>query len=288
MPETLNAISSDGMLHMMYVSNGEEPQPASAFLPANANARGLAIVDNVAYAATSQGCGGAPNAVWAFDIASKETVHWSPASGDIAGGAFAFGPDAKVYIATAKGDLVALEPKKLEVQGVYRAEGQSFASHPVLFEYKTKTLVAAATQDGHIHIADTAGLTGAGFNAAATGPLSSWQDSAGTRWILAPSKNTIGAWIIDGDTPSLHLGWTSGEMASPLAPIVVNGVVFAVSSSPTAVLHVLDGATGKELWNSGKTMTAPVKIGGLSGSGSQIYVGTSDGTIYAFGFPIEH
>jgi outer membrane protein assembly factor BamB len=54
------------------------------------------------------------------------------------------------------------------------------------------------------------------------------------------------------------------------------------------VLHALDGATGKELWNSGKTMTAAVRIGGLSGSGSQIYLGTSDGTIYAFGFPIEH
>jgi outer membrane protein assembly factor BamB len=68
----------------------------------------------------------------------------------------------------------------------------------------------------------------------------------------------------------------------------VDGVVFAVSNSPAAVLHALDGATGKELWNSGKTMTAAVRAGGLSGSGSQIYLGTSDGTIYAFGFPIEH
>jgi outer membrane protein assembly factor BamB len=77
-------------------------------------------------------------------------------------------------------------------------------------------------------------------------------------------------------------------MAAPMAPIIVNGVVFAVSNSPNAVLHALDGITGKELWNSGKSMAAVVRVGGLSAIGSQVYVGTSDGTIYAFGFPIEH
>ena len=44
----------------------------------------------------------------------------------------------------------------------------------------------------------------------------------------------------------------------------------------------------RESWNSGKTMTAPVRESGISGSGSQIYLGTSDGTVYAFGFPTEH
>jgi len=28
--------------------------------------------------------------------------------------------------------------------------------------------------------------------------------------------------------------------------------------------------------------------GGLSGGGSQLYLGTYDGMLYAFGFPIEH
>jgi outer membrane protein assembly factor BamB len=107
---------------------------------------------------------------------------------------------------------------------------------------------------------------------------------------VAPSKNSIEAWKVvgEGDAPALERGWTSAEMASPLAPMIVDGVVFAVSNSPTAVLHALDGATGKELWNSGTTMSAAVRISGLSGSASQLYLGTSDGTIYAFGFPIEH
>jgi outer membrane protein assembly factor BamB len=286
-PDFLSVISSDGMYHAMYVSNGDEPNPPVAFLPPNANARGLTVVDDMAYAATSQGCGGAPNGVWALDITSKEVVHWA-ANGDIAGGDFAFGPDGRVYAATAKGDLVALDPKKLEPEGVYRAEGQAFRTSPVVFEHKTKALVAAATNDGRLHVVDAATMTGAAFAADASGSLASWQDSTGTRWILAPSKNAIAAWKVEGDAPAIQSGWTSPEMASPLAPIVVNGVVFAVSNSPTAVLHALDGATGKELWNSGRTMTAAVRTSGLSAIGSQVYLGTSDGMIYAFGFPIEH
>ena len=74
----------------------------------------------------------------------------------------------------------------------------------------------------------------------------------------------------------------------PLAPIVINGVVFAVFNSPSAILHAFNADTGKELWNSGTVMTTGVRNGNLSGSASQLYLGTSDGTLYAFGFPIEH
>ena len=95
-------------------------------------------------------------------------------------------------------------------------------------------------------------------------------------------------------------------MVSPLAPVVVNGVVFALSSgefrsgdpkisaaeranrSKHAVLYALDGLTGKELWNSGDTITSFVHSGGLAAGGSRVYVATYEGTQYAFGFPIEH
>jgi outer membrane protein assembly factor BamB len=290
MPDFLSAVSSDGMYHAAYISNGEEPNPLISFLPADANARQLTVVNNVVYAATSQGCGGVANGVWALDVATKEVTHWTPPAGDIAGGGFAFGPEARIYASTTSGDLVALDPKKMEVQGVYRASNEAFSASPVVFEYKTKTLVAAPTKEGHIHLVDASALTGAAFPGSVAGALASWQDAAGTRWIVAPSKDSVAAWKVadQGDAAAVQPGWTSAEMPSPLTPIVVNGVVFAVSNSPSAVLHALDGATGKELWNSGKTMTAAVRIGGLSGSGSQIYLGTSDGTIYAFGFPIEH
>jgi outer membrane protein assembly factor BamB len=285
----VNAISSDGMFHSLYVSNGEEPAPAIPFLPANVSARQLTVVNNIAYAGISQACDGAVNAIWAVDLASKEVAHWT-AGADIAGSGFAFGHDATLFAATTGGDLVALDPKTLEVRNTYKADGQSFSAAPVIFEYKSRAVIAVPTREGQVHLVDAVSLTGAAYPAPGAGALTTWQDAAGIRWIAALSKDSIAAWkvLAQNDAPALAPGWTSSGMASPVAAMVVNGVVFAVSNSPSAVLHALDGATGRELWSSGKTMLTPVRVGGLSGSGSQLYVGTSDGTIYAFGFPIEH
>jgi len=293
----IHAISSDGMFHSMYISNGEEPAPAVAFLPANASAHGLIVLDSVAYAVTSGSCSGTPNGVWALDIASKEVAHWTPDAGDIAGSAgAAFGPDETAYVATTRGGLVALEPKTLQVKATYQSGGQAFVSSPVVFEYKNNTMIAAATADSSLHLvavnssSGAAALTGAAYPAVVSGALASWQDAAGARWLAAPSKNSVAAWkVVDQNgAPVLQSGWTSREIAAPLAPIIVNGVVFAVSGSSPAVLYALDGATGKELWNSGKMLSAAVRNSGLSSIGSQLYLGASDGTFYAFGFPIEH
>jgi outer membrane protein assembly factor BamB len=160
----------------------------------------------------------------------------------------------------------------------------------MLFEYKSKAVVAVPTRDGQLHLVDPLYLTGAAFPAPGAGALTTWQDVKGARWIAAAAKDSVTAWkVVDqSGAPALAPGWTSPKMGSLFAPMVVNGVVFVISNSPTAVLHALDGATGTELWSSGKTMTAAVRDGGLSGSGSQLYVGTNDGMIYAFGFPIEH
>jgi outer membrane protein assembly factor BamB len=158
-------------------------------------------------------------------------------------------------------------------------------------------LVAVAAKDGGIHVLDASSLQspvarasvagGADFN---PGALASWQDGAGTRWILVPSARNVVALKMT-DASSLQTGWSSGEMVSPMTPLVINGVVFALAGgSPRspAVVSALDPATGQQIWTSGKTITSYVRSGGLSGGGSQVYVGTHDGTLYAFGFPIEH
>jgi outer membrane protein assembly factor BamB len=58
--------------------------------------------------------------------------------------------------------------------------------------------------------------------------------------------------------------------------------------SSGAVIYALDGETGKELWNSGTTITSFASGAALSGGVGQIYLTTYDGMIYAFGFPMEH
>src|SRR5690349_4288447 len=221
-PGVVYAVSGDGGLRAVYLSNGVEPEQPVKFLPPNSNALGLIVVDNIAYAAT-QSCNGAASGIWALDLASKQVGNWRPSSGAIAGSAGpAFGPDGTVYAATTAGELAALEPKTLKLKAAYSAAGQEFTSSPVVFPYKGKNLVAAATKDGRIHVLDGAAVgskqlletppsTGATFN---PGALATWQDADGVRWLLAPAAGAIVAWKVADHNGAISLepGWISREM----------------------------------------------------------------------------
>ena len=173
-----------------------------------------------------------------------------------------------------------------------------------------RALIAAATADGSLHLVDTANLssalsvTPATAKGAAPGALASFVDGAGTRWVLVAQtarKGAIQAYKVSDDG-KLASGWTSRELVSPLTPTIINGVVIATSSgevksadnkltaarSGKAVVYLLDGTTGKELWNSGTTVASFARGNALSGGMGQFYLTTYDGTLYAFGFPIEH
>jgi outer membrane protein assembly factor BamB len=297
-PSYIDALTSDGMFHHMYVSNGLEATPPMRFLPPNANAQGLIVIDETAYVTSAQNCGGAPNGVWALDILTGQVATWKTDAGIAGSSGPAFAPDGTLFVATGKGELVVLEAKTLKEKGSYTAEKQEFTSTPVLFEHRGKLMIAVATRDGQIQLLDAsdhpallANASGIGNNFA-PGALASWLAPDGTRWLLA-AHGGIGAWkLVEQDGKlALQAGWTSRELVSPLTPTIINGVVFAVSGgsqrSP-AVLYALDAITGEELWNSGRTVTSFVHGGGVTGIGGQIYLGTYDGDLYAFGFPIEH
>jgi outer membrane protein assembly factor BamB len=318
----LHVLSADGKFHSLYVSNGEEPNPPVQFLPPNAHALGLIIYDNTAYVATTNGCGGVANGVWALDLASKKVSNWKYSGKGIAGTAGpAARPDGTLYVAGVGGELFALAPRTLEPLGSYRTDGAEFTSSPVVFEFKGKDLIAVASGDGRLHLLDAGALhRGAPLDRSApysspgfaTGSLTTWQDPAGTRWILVPAGGAVAksagfaasngeirdgslvAWkVVDkGGAPAFEPGWVSRNFVSPLPPIVVNGVIFAVAGGArggaNAVLYALDPATGKEWWSSGTAIASFVQRGGLAAGGTRVYVATQDGTQYAFGFPIEH
>ena len=310
-PELVLSLASDGKLHSHYVSNGEEPSPAISFLPPNAHAIGLIVVNDVAYAATTNKCGGVENGIWAVDLKTAKVTTWKTTS-NIAGTAGpAFSPDGTVY-AAAGNELVALSPAVLEPRAIFKSDAGEFTSSPVVFEFQGKNLVAVRNSKGRIQVFDAATLksplAASDESAGEAGTLASWQDPAGVRWLLGPFNNSIAAWKLSGKDGAMTMerAWTSREFVSPLPPILVNAVVFALSSgehrptdskvtasqrarrSTPAVLYALDAQTGKELWNSGKTITSFVHSGGLAAGGSRVYVGAYDGTQYAFGFPIEH
>lgn len=308
------ALTGDGKLHSFYVSNGEEPNPAIAFLPPNANAMGLVVYDNVAYATTANGCGGVADGVWALNMETKKVSQWK-APKPVAGNAgAATRPDGTVFVA-AGNQIFALKAETLQQAAQSPARGAAFTSSPVVLEFKGKDLLAVSSADGRVQIFDSANLAAGSLAQSeayspadyAVGALASWLDDEGTRWVLAPAGGAVSAWkVVDkGGKPALEAGWKSQAMVSPLTPIVVNGVVFALSSgefrtndarmtaeqraqkSSKAVLYALDGTTGKEFWNSGGKLTSFVHSGGLSAGGTRVYVSTQDGTQYAFGYPIE-
>jgi hypothetical protein len=324
------ALSSDGLLHTLNVMNGADAEPPMPFLPPYAAARGLIVVDDVAYVATVRGCGEGPSGVWALDLGSKRVATWRSREGIVGSVGLAVGPDGTIYVAASDGQLLSLEPRTLIPKGAHRSGGPAFTSSPVIFEHPGGLLIAASSRDGRIRLLDThrstfvQTLVFSRDAAAAPGGLASWVDADGTRWLLAATggpvrsagfavrngavtHGAIVAWkVVDqAGVPTLHPGWVSRDIAAPLAPAIVNGVVFAVSGggrrptntrrsdaehtegSSTAILYALNGATGRELWSSEATMTAVVR-GGLSAGGGQVYVATASGTLYAFGFPMEH
>jgi outer membrane protein assembly factor BamB len=88
--------------------------------------------------------------------------------------------------------------------------------------------------------------------------------------------------------PALTPSWVSRDMRSPVPPVITSGAVFALATgAPTATLYGLDAQTGEELYSSGKQITAPGELTGLSVSNGRVYFTTTDGTLYAFGVHLE-
>jgi outer membrane protein assembly factor BamB len=232
--------------------------------------------------------------------------------------------------------IVALDPRTLKLKDWFTQPAAEFVTGPTVFRHGTKDVVAAATKDGRVILLDVASLGGANHatpllvssplvstgGSVAAEALSTWARAAGTtapspasetRWLLVPVSGNpsaaratngairrgavvalrvseaMGVWSIDTE-------WTSHDLTMPATPIIVNGVVFALSTgrpavagqagSP-AVLHAYDGASGKALWNSGTAMTTFASPGSYWSALSQVYVGTNDGTVHAFGFHDE-
>jgi hypothetical protein len=312
-PDAVYAVTADGMLHTLYISNGQDAKPPVRFLPEGANASGLILIDNVIYATTNGNCGSAANGVWAIDTseASPAAVHWSSNGGGAAGGmGAAFGPSNSVYIATADGDyspaafsdsVISLETKSLKMKDWFTPGKSEFTSTPLVFEMKegdkTHELIAAANQDGKLYLLSGESLGGADHKTplaslslgSGAHSLASWEDHSGARWILAGTEGNITAVKVSmrNGKPSLQPSWTSRTLASPVGPVVINGIVFAASTGSGSVLYGFDGVTGKEMFNSGSTITEPLaRSGAISGSAGQLYVSTADSTLYVFGVPL--
>jgi hypothetical protein len=358
-------VSSDGMLHVLGLASGKDLQKPAVFLPSNARWSDPIAVGETMFAATSQNCGGAPNGIWAIDLAgeNKSVTSWTTNGGGILG-PLAVAGDGTLIAAIGAGTvtpggyanaIVALDPKTLHVKDWFTSPTVEFATAPIFFRHNDKDIVAATTRDGRVLLLDATSLGGAdhatplyasrAFSARpATTPeaLATWQEmlpapnvpaaagvpapapgfQPGRRWLLVPVEGRLpadGTWpaatgaitngaivalevVDDGGKLSLRPDWVSRDLTSPATPIIVNGVVFAVSRgraatpaatgtdsarSAPAVLYAMKAADGKDLWNSGTTITSYVPGRSFWSASGQVYVGAFDGTVYAFGFAME-
>jgi outer membrane protein assembly factor BamB len=344
--DPLYAMGGDGLLRTLRVTDGANMEPPVPFLPPNARPTALLSVDGIVYTSTANGCGAVPNAVWAIDTTSldKRVVRWETGGPNIAGSGPSLGTDGTLYVALGASregtaarhasSVVALDRLTLAVKDWFTAEA-GFNVSPIVIRHNDRDLVIATANDGRMYLLDGSSLGGgdhktplhvtARYTAATAGAgLATWDDGE-TRWVLAPALGATPAddvfaangpatggsivafKVIDRDGAlALEPVWRSRDLTSPLAPIVVNGIVFAAASgehrdlasgpssaealaqqSTPAHLFALDPATGAELWSSGTTVASFARAG-LAAGGGQVYLVTYDNTLYAFGIPLEH
>ncbi len=212
-PGAFLAVGSDGNLHVLNTATGEDRVPAIPFVPAGTNVSSLNISDDTVYAATSDNCGGAANAVYAADLSSETSKMASFATngaGTTGTLGMAIGKDGTVYaqIASGHGDLageyndtvIALSSKTLAAKDYFTPTSKQKSSGgdatPVVFDWKGKELVLAADGDGSLYLLDAASLGGTDHHQALSkigpvgngfrGGFASWEDTATrTRWVYA-------------------------------------------------------------------------------------------------------
>jgi outer membrane protein assembly factor BamB len=276
-------------------------------------------------------------------LADRKVRAWKTGGPDVVGASgLALGSDGTLFVALGKAptgapapahaeSVVALDRETLQPKDWFTAPGAEFNATPIVIPHGERDLIAVTADDGRLYLLDAASLGGrdrrtplavSGRFGASGGGLATFEAS-GTRWILAtaggaggdvkfaanglaPTGRVVAFTLTDeGGRIGLTPGWRSRDLVSPLAPIVVGDIVFAVSGgehrggpaslsaaarakrSVPAVLYALDGATGKTLWSSGTRITSFARAG-LAAGGGQVYVVTNDNHLYAFGIPMEH
>lgn len=82
---TVYAAAWDGTLRRLNLADGKEVAPPAKFMPPNGKPYALSLRNNVIYTHTAQGCGGNPNMVYIYDLATDKVGTWGPAGGGMWG-----------------------------------------------------------------------------------------------------------------------------------------------------------------------------------------------------------
>jgi hypothetical protein len=237
---------------------------------------------------------GKANAIVALDPKTLKVKDWfsQPAADFVTGPTILRHGDREIVTAaTRDGCVWLLDEKSL---------GGAAHATPLLV---SKTLLgsgAAVSADSLAAWHATPPATGA--SSATAQPAQTTTTAGSATWILLPVAGRLASGMPATNGPiatgavlamklsdsagalGLEPGWVSHDLASPATPLIINGVVFTLSTGAPAaaggrgtpaVLHAYDGGTGARLWTSGKTMLTFASPGSFWPGYGQVSAGTT-------------
>ncbi|HTJ29397.1 MAG TPA: PQQ-binding-like beta-propeller repeat protein [Acidobacteriaceae bacterium] len=228
----LYVLTSDGYLRTIDLSTGEETDPPVQMLSMPyGKPYGLNLVNNVVYTVTGQGCGGVPNALYAYNLTSKKlTVSQPPQAGLWGTAGPSVGADGTIYFESGDGAYDAAAGKlstsveaftfnddTLKLKDYYSPSNHIWLTRrdldmnatPAIFPFHGKELLVGSGKEGRFFIMDSKSLGGANhetpllrtplfsnknvnFQTEGTwGSMATWEDKHHTRWILSPTGGEL-------------------------------------------------------------------------------------------------
>ncbi len=181
---TIYAVSWDGSLHQVNAADGEDVAPPSKFMPPNGKPYALNLFHGVIYTHTAQGCGGNPNMVYAYDLATHKVGSWGPAGGGMWGRTGpAISADGVMYTGTGDGrwdpenglfgdGIIGVKQnpgtKALELDDYYGPSNAEWLVKrdldmqvtPVIFDYHGRELMVDAGKECRLYLMDTKSIGG--------------------------------------------------------------------------------------------------------------------------------
>lgn len=226
--QTLYIITTDGYLHMIDPATGDEKEKTVQMLPGvYGKPYGLNLVNGVVYTITGQGCGGVPNALYAYNTMTKKVTISSPPQGGLWGTAGpSVGSDGTIYFESgdhpydAKAGLLSTSLQAytfandtLVLKDYYTPSNYEWLTKrdldlnttPVIFPYKGRDVLVGGGKEGRFFLLDSKSIGGAdhqtplfrseliananvNFQTEGTwGSFAAWKSGDGTQWVMAPN-----------------------------------------------------------------------------------------------------
>ncbi|MBI1764530.1 MAG: PQQ-binding-like beta-propeller repeat protein [Acidobacteria bacterium] len=181
---TVYAAAWDGTLRRLNLADGKEIAPPAKFMPPNGKPYALSLRNNVLYTHTAQGCGGNPNMVYIYDLATDKVGTWGPAGGGMWGrtgpaissngtlytgtGDGPWNPEHGIYgngIIGVQQDPVTKQAKLVDYYGPTNAEwlwkrDLDMQVTPAIFKFKGKELMVDAGKECRMYLMDTESIGG--------------------------------------------------------------------------------------------------------------------------------